>query len=390
MRVVLFGAPGSGKGTQARLIVEKYGIPEIAVGELLREAMAAGTPSGIQARSLLDNGNPVSDELMANIIRERLSRPDASKGFTLDGYPENIAQAQALDILLQSMGRPLHLALLLETDFDALMQRITGRRACSSCGHVHNIFTDPPKMDGQCDLCGGNLRHRADDNEEIISNRYRVYESQIMPVIDYYKQQGRLRVVQGIGEAEDIFAAISQLLDSIEDDDEEIMMPTVEALEQMILSKAQEAQVEERPASESKPAPKKKVTAKKKVAAKKSKTTAKTGKKTPQKKVPVKKAGSAAKKKTTTKKTSGKVAKKKTAVKKKTTTKAPAKKKTVAKKTAAKKKTSTARKKPTSKKVAVKKTVKKKVAAKKSVTKKSVARKKAPVKKKAASKKKKR
>ncbi len=316
MRVVLFGAPGSGKSTQARQVEEKYAIPQIAAGELLRDAIAEGTPLGLQARAIQGQGNVVPDELLVNILRERLSRHDASKGFILDGYPENITQAQTLDQLLQLMGRPLHMAVLLETDFDALMQRITGRRTCGSCGHIHNIFTEPPKMDGQCDECGGNLRQRADENEEIISNRYRLYQMQITPVIDFYKEQGKLRVVQGIGEVEDIFAAVSHLLDDIEDNAEEIAMPTVEALEQMILNKAQEAQTEEQPAKTRPEAEDKKETTKKAVT------------KTATKKAPAKK--TAAKKKTVSKKS---VARKKAPAKK-----TAAKKKTVSKKSVARKK----------------------------------------------------
>jgi len=373
MRVVLFGAPGSGKGTQARLIVEKFAIPQIAIGELLRLAMQEGTPLGLQARAALDQGGPVPDELLIGLIRERISLADASRGFILDGFPENVIQAQLLDQLLQLIGKPLSMVLLLETDFDALMQRVTGRRTCLSCGHICNIYTDPPKMDGQCDECGGNLRHRVDDNEEIISNRYRLYEAQTGPIIDYYREQEKVRVVQGIGEVEDIFAAISHLLEEIEADIDESPMPTLDELEKMILAKAQEAQAEEPAAlpAESKPEPKKKAVTRKSVAVKEA------AKKVMQKKKEATSKKPAAKKKTVTKKavvtkstaSSGKkaVTKKAVAKKKAVVKKATAKKKVVAKKKAVTKKKVPAKKAPTATK---KKTIAKKTTSKKPATKK--------------------
>jgi len=364
MRVVLFGAPGSGKGTQARLIIEKFSIPQIVTGDLLRDAMEEGTPLGLQARAALDMGGPIPDEILMGIIRERISLADASNGFILDGFPENITQAQSLDQLLQLVGKPLDMALLLETDFDALMQRITGRRSCRSCGHVCNIYTDPPKMDGQCDECGGNLRHRVDDNEEIISNRYRLYETQTAAIIDYYRELEKLRVVQGIGDVDDIFSAISYLLSEIEEDTDDSPMPTLDELEKMVLAKAQEAQAEDviaepaieakagkKKATRKKPAETKKKAATRKAPAKKKPVTKKkaVAKKVPAKKKAVSKKKSVAKKKATVKKTPGK---KKTVSKKKVTTKksSPTKKKVV-KKAATRK--APAKKKPVAKKKAV-------------------------------------
>ncbi|HEC28079.1 MAG TPA: adenylate kinase [Gammaproteobacteria bacterium] len=368
MRMVLIGAPGSGKGTQAQLIEKKYGTPQISTGDLLRQAVADGTPLGLQAKTAMDMGQLVSDDMVIGMIRDRISRPDANKGFILDGFPRNLVQAQALDQLLHLMNRPLHLVLLLETDFDALMQRITGRRTCRSCGHICNIYTDPPKMDGHCDECGGNLRHRVDDNEEIISNRFRVYEAQTTPAIAYYREQNKVRVVQGIGQEEDVFAAICQILDTVKVDPDEVPMPTLDELEQMIIEKSQEALIEkagsevagvkQRPKQKSartkpviKATTKKQSGVKKKSAAKKvvvkKKTTAK-------KKGDTKK--TAVRKKTGIKKTAPKkVANKKTGVKKVMPNKAAGKKKAVKKKVVKRKKAAVKKKSPARKKAVVKK-----------------------------------
>ena len=164
LRVVLLGAPGSGKGTQAKMLVQKYGIPQISTGDLLREAVGAGTPLGLQAKAAMDAGQLVSDDVVLGIIRERIRSPDTARGFVLDGFPRNLAQASALDNLLAEAGQPVDVAVHLNVDFDILMQRLTGRRTCSSCGRVYNVYTTPPKLEGRCDVCGGALRSRADDN----------------------------------------------------------------------------------------------------------------------------------------------------------------------------------------------------------------------------------
>ncbi|MGA7801839.1 MAG: adenylate kinase, partial [Gammaproteobacteria bacterium] len=215
MRIVLLGAPGSGKGTQSKLLVDHYKIPQISTGDLLRAAVAAGTPLGQAAKAVMEAGQLVSDDIVLGMIRERLSEPDARKGFILDGFPRNIAQAEALDRTLDDLGQPLGLALLIDVDLDVLMQRLTGRRTCESCGQMYNVYTSPPKLDGRCDRCGGNLRHRADDNEETIGNRLRVYDSQTAPLVEYYRRQGKLRAVQGVGEIEDIFSAVRKVIDDV-------------------------------------------------------------------------------------------------------------------------------------------------------------------------------
>jgi len=213
MRIVLLGAPGSGKGTQARLLAERYNIPQIATGDLLREAVGSSSTLGRQAKMAMDAGHLVGDDVVLAIIQERILRSDTRNGFILDGFPRSLAQAEALDQLLISVGRPLDLALLLAVDVDALLQRLVGRRTCLSCGQVYNVFYSPPHIDGRCDACGGRLRHRADDNEETIGNRLRVYEAQTFPVIDYYKAQGKLRTAQGVGEIPDIAKAMRKVVD---------------------------------------------------------------------------------------------------------------------------------------------------------------------------------
>jgi adenylate kinase len=216
MRVVLLGAPGSGKGTQARLVAERYGVPQLSTGDLLRAAVAAGSPLGLQIKSAMDTGLLlVPDELVLGVIGERLAEPDAGNGFILDGFPRTQAQAQALDVLLDERGIPLHLVLLIDVDVDALIQRLTGRRTCVSCGRVYNVYTNPSRLEDRCDECGGNLRHRADDNEETIGNRLRVYEAQTTPLTRYYEAQGKLRRVRGAGEIQDIFQAVCAVLDPL-------------------------------------------------------------------------------------------------------------------------------------------------------------------------------
>ena len=212
MRIVLLGAPGSGKGTQAKLLAAKFTIPQISTGDLLRAAVAAGSPLGLQAKASMDSGQLVSDSIVLGMIEERLAKPDTQKGFILDGFPRNIPQAEALDALLEKLHKPLDSGLLIDVDFEILLQRLTGRRTCESCSKIYNVYTSPPRFDERCDTCGGNLRHRADDNEETIGNRLRVYEVQTAPAVAYYRNQGKLRAVQGIGDIPDIFAAIQKAL----------------------------------------------------------------------------------------------------------------------------------------------------------------------------------
>jgi adenylate kinase len=211
----MLGAPGSGKGTQSKLIVERYKLPQISTGDLLRDAVASGSTLGRQAKVAMDAGQLVSDEIVLAIIRARVIQPDAKKGFILDGFPRNLAQTEALDLLLAGLGQPVSLAMLIAVDVDALLQRLVGRRTCLSCGQMYNIYYAPPHIDGRCDACGGKLRHRADDNEEIIGNRLRVFETHTMPVLEYYEGQGKLRTIQGVGEISDIFKAVCKVVDEV-------------------------------------------------------------------------------------------------------------------------------------------------------------------------------
>jgi len=360
MRIVLLGAPGSGKGTQAKLLTEQYRVPQISTGDLLRAAVKSGTPLGLQAKAAMDAGRLVSDDLVLAMIRERLSQSDARNGFILDGFPRNLAQAQTLDAMLDRMEQPLDAALLIDVDLDILMQRMTGRRTCESCGQTYNIYSSPSKLEDRCDKCGGNLRHRADDNEETIGNRLRVYEAQTSPLIEYYRAQNRLKTVQGVGEIAHIFAAIKQVVQEAQRATQvakaAMAAPAVPATPAVTAKAAggkpavkKTAAAKAKPAAVTKKAaPKKKPAAKKKPATKK-KPSRPTGKKTAvARKRPVAKKKPAAGKKATVKKKT--LARAKPALKKKGATK----KKVVTKKTAAKKK-------PVPKKKAV---IKKKVKAK--------------------------
>ena len=372
MRIVLLGAPGSGKGTQAKLLVEKYKLPQISTGDMLREAVAEGSPLGRQAKVAMDAGQLVSDEIVLGIIQERVTRPDARKGFILDGFPRNLQQAEALDQLLTSLGRPLNLSMLVAVDVDALIQRLVGRRTCLSCSQMYNVYYAPPHIEGRCDECGGRLRHRGDDNEETIGNRLRVFETHTLPVVEYYKEQAKLRTVQGVGEIADIFKAVTKIVEDVKANiKNETRTDAIRAaFAKHRASKAEKAaavkkEVAKKKATAKKAAGKKKV-AKKKVAKKElKKKAASKNKVVAKKKVAAKKAATkkAVKKQAVKKKAVNKVVKKKAASKvvaknkpvkkvaaKKAATKKAVKKKVVKKKVAAKKKPVTNKKKATSKK----------------------------------------
>ncbi|MGB9710161.1 MAG: adenylate kinase [Thermodesulfovibrio sp.] len=215
MRLVFLGAPGAGKGTQAKKLVEKYGIPQISTGDLLRAAVAQGTPLGKEAKAYMDKGELVPDSVVLGMVKERLAQDDCKKGFILDGFPRNVAQAEALDKMLAEMNIPLDLALNLDVPFDDLMKRLTGRRTCKSCGQMYNIYFSPPKVDGKCDKCGGELFQRDDDKEETIRKRLEVYRAQTEPLIDYYSKKGILKTVSGTGSIDEIFSSICAILEKI-------------------------------------------------------------------------------------------------------------------------------------------------------------------------------
>jgi adenylate kinase len=212
MRLVLLGAPGAGKGTQAKKLIEKYGIPQISTGDLLRAAVSAGTQLGKEAKSYMDKGELVPDRVVLGMVEERLKQDDCKKGYILDGFPRNVAQAEALDKMLNDLGMSLDAALSVDVPFDDLMKRLTGRRTCKACGQMYNIYFNPPKKEGVCDKCGGELFQRDDDKEETIKKRLEVYNSQTSPLIDYYSKKGILKSVNGTGSIDEIFANICKVL----------------------------------------------------------------------------------------------------------------------------------------------------------------------------------
>ena len=205
MRIVLLGAPGSGKGTQAKLLQAEYLAPQVSTGDLLRAAVADGTPLGKQAKAAMDAGELVTDDIVLGIIRERLAQPDAQAGFVLDGFPRNTAQAQALEEVLAGLGAPLDTAVLMDVDFDILMKRLTGRRTCSVTGKVLNVYFSPQSDIDACVQAGGELVKRDDDNEDTISHRLKVYQQQTEPLIDYYRQQDKLVIVSAEGDVDAVY-----------------------------------------------------------------------------------------------------------------------------------------------------------------------------------------
>jgi adenylate kinase len=209
MRIVLLGAPGSGKGTQSQLLVKAHQVPQISTGDLLREAVAKGTDLGMRAKAAMDLGKLVDDATVLGMIRERIGRPDAAKGFILDGFPRNIAQAQALESLLKELGTPLDSVVLMNLDLGVLFKRLTGRRICQDCGRVFNVYTSPPEHSAQCGDTH-RLIQRPDDKEEVIAKRLEVYEAQTKPLISYYEAAGLLRTVNADADVDTVFANIER------------------------------------------------------------------------------------------------------------------------------------------------------------------------------------
>ncbi len=212
MRLVLLGAPGAGKGTQAKKLIEKHGIPQISTGDILRKAVADGTPLGKEAKSYMDKGELVPDKVVIGLIEDRLKQPDCKKGFILDGFPRNTPQAETLDAMLKKLNMPLDSALSVDVPKDDLMKRLTGRRTCKGCQQMYNVYFSPPKKNGVCDKCGGELFHRDDDKEETIKRRLDVYDAQTAPLINYYKKSGILKSVIGVGGIDEIFKKVCSIL----------------------------------------------------------------------------------------------------------------------------------------------------------------------------------
>lgn len=213
MRIVLLGAPGCGKGTQAKKLVDQFNIQQISTGDLLRAAVASGSELGKQAKAIMEAGELVPDSVVLSLIKETLGSDEAANGFILDGFPRNLVQAEALDALLAEQNQPLEAAIYIHVENEEIIKRITGRRSCADCGAIYNIHFSKPKQDGVCDKCGGtNLQHRADDNEETVRNRLQVYQEQTAPLIAYYERQGLLKTIPGTGSIDDIFAAVCAAL----------------------------------------------------------------------------------------------------------------------------------------------------------------------------------
>ena len=205
MRIVLLGAPGSGKGTQAKKLMADRNIPQISTGDMLREAVATGTRFGQKAQAIMETGDLVSDDIMLGIISERLAQPDAADGFILDGFPRTKQQALDLEELLDQIGTPLDAAVLMDVDFEILMKRLTGRRTCSLTGKLLNVYFSSQEELDECTDAGGELIQREDDNEETISNRLEVYRENTEPLIEFYRRRKRLVTVDAEGTIDEVY-----------------------------------------------------------------------------------------------------------------------------------------------------------------------------------------
>ena len=198
-RVIFLGAPGAGKGTQARGLAAEWGVPQVATGDMLRESAAAKTPLGLEAKGYMDSGALVPDEVVIGLVEERLARPDARSGFVLDGFPRTVAQAQALDAMLTARGMSLDRVVFLDVSRAELLRRLTGRRVCRQCGTAFHVVSAPPREADRCDKCGGELYQRADDSSDAVATRLDVYEKQTAPLLAYYRDRGLLAGVGGEG-----------------------------------------------------------------------------------------------------------------------------------------------------------------------------------------------
>ena len=215
MQIVLLGAPGSGKGTQAQCLERDLALPQVSTGDLLRRAVSEGTELGLSAKAAMDAGELVSDDIVLGMIKERLEDSDASSGYILDGFPRNVAQAKGLAGVLRDLGKYLDAAVLMDVDFEVLMKRLTGRRTCSKTGKLLNIYFSPQEELDACFDAGGELLQRDDDNEDTIRNRLDVYERETQPLIGYYREREVLQVVNADGRVEDVYARLRDTLGTL-------------------------------------------------------------------------------------------------------------------------------------------------------------------------------
>lgn len=212
MKIIMLGAPGAGKGTQAKMIAEKYGIPHISTGDIFRANIKNGTELGKEAKQYMDQGLLVPDELTVKILLDRVAQPDCANGYVLDGFPRTIPQAEVLDKALDELGDKIDFAINVEVPDENIIRRMGGRRACLSCGATYHIEHIPPKQEGVCDTCGKELVLRDDDKPETVQNRLEVYHNQTQPLIEFYNAKGVLRNVDGTVDMKDVFAAITKIL----------------------------------------------------------------------------------------------------------------------------------------------------------------------------------
>ena len=212
MKLVLFGPPGAGKGTQAEVLTERYGIPHISTGDMFRQAQKDQTPLGLEAKRYMDQGALVPDAVTIGIVRERLEQDDCKEGFILDGFPRTGEQAEALDEILRDFGTSLDTVISIRADIESLVLRLSGRRVCDTCGAVYHIVNNPPKQELICDKCGGPLQQREDDREETVRHRMEVYQESTQPLFQYYQDKGILIDIDGIQEVQKVTEAIVEAL----------------------------------------------------------------------------------------------------------------------------------------------------------------------------------
>ncbi len=216
--LILLGAPGAGKGTQAKIISERYGVPQVSTGDILRDNVGRGTELGKKARAIMDRGELVSDDLVCGMVTDRLAQADCARGFILDGFPRTTVQAEWLDGLLAGrsyLGRAIApVVISIEVGYNQLLQRLTGRRSCPVDGKIYNIYFQPPKTEGHCDACGSELVQRKDDTEAVISERLKNYERQTLPLVDYYRKQARLHKINGDRPVDEVNADVFRLIEN--------------------------------------------------------------------------------------------------------------------------------------------------------------------------------